>query len=117
MTKKQKILLGIFGAMFLIPEILWGMVSNFSYGMFYTGYLSGGSPSEFHLLPLIESNAFNLFILFVQFVGILLSFICLFIIKFNRKFTKWVTVLFFSIILFLTFYTFLFALNFNPQFG
>ena len=33
LSKKQKVWLGIFGAMFLVPEILWSPVLNFSYSI------------------------------------------------------------------------------------
>lgn len=37
MIKKQKILLGIFLALFLVPEILWSPVGNFIYSVFQSG--------------------------------------------------------------------------------
>jgi len=115
MTKNQKIWFAVFSAMFLIPEILWGLtINNFLYGFLYPSSLE---LSKFHLLPIVESNSFNLFVVFIQWIGLLLGLIYLFFISIKNKFLKSILIFIFTILLLLVFYVFLFAINFNPQIG
>lgn len=114
MTKKQKIWFAIFLAMFLVPEVLWGFLNTFFYGAIF----KGDGPSNFSLLPIIESNTLNTTISFIEFVGVLGATII--IIAFYRPkniVLKIVAVTIFLIFLLLISYLLLFSLNFNPQIG
>lgn len=73
MTKKQKGLLWLFGAMFLIPEILWSPILNFAYSILE----SRNVPTILRDNFLISSNYRGLAILviFIQCIGALLSLI------------------------------------------
>lgn len=81
MSKMQKGLLWLLGAMFLVPEILWSPISNFIYI-----FLNNSDPAKpLRLNFLTESNPANLYqiIVFLQLVG-LLGFLFL-LIKNKRK--------------------------------
>jgi hypothetical protein len=75
MSKKQKVWLWIFIAMFAVPEVLWNPVGNFLYSWFSP--LQNGSIRTLRDNFLMKSNNLNLysFILFVQFLGMLLFLI------------------------------------------
>lgn len=70
MTKKQKLWLGIFFALFLVPEILWSPV----FGLLPFGKNFVSNSDNHGILTLI---------VFIEFVGLLLSFVTLAV--FNKK--------------------------------
>lgn len=86
----QKVWLGIFLAMFLVPEILWSPVGNFIYELSQPGGQVHSLRNNF----LINTDNVNWYssVLFIQFLGLLLSAICLIIIRknFKRKSTLWI---------------------------
>ena len=72
MTKIQKIWLGIFSAMFIVPEVLWSPVGNYIYAFLQTG----GSFKYLHESILFNGKfdhllSFVLSIELVSLVGIL----------------------------------------------
>ncbi len=81
MTKKQKIWLGVFLAMFIIPEILWSPVGNMIYELSQSG--RGGDTYPFRMTFLENSDNANVLqkILFLQFLGLFFSAIYLFVIR------------------------------------
>jgi hypothetical protein len=99
MTKKQKIWLGVFLAMFIIPEVLWSPVGNVLYQLVQ----SGGVIYPFRDNFLMDND--NLFIYrfinTIQLIGLgaSLYYICR-IIKTELKLVKTV-IIFFVIILIL----------------
>jgi len=73
LSKIQKIWLGIFGAMFLIPEILWSPIMNFS----YTIWESKNIPTILRNNFLIHSDYRSMvaFVVLIQCIGLLSSLI------------------------------------------
>src|SRR3989344_1308143 len=81
MTKKQKIWLWVFIAMFAVPEILWSPVANFLY-IFYRG---GNVPVIFRDNFLVHTDYRRLMIMvvFMQIVGSFLSLTLIYKLSFN----------------------------------
>ncbi len=84
MTKKQKILLVIFVAMFALPEILWSSVGNFLYQFFDTS--NNVHPFRDNFLQRSDNIKILGLVLYLQFFGLLLS--AFYIIKLNLVFKK-----------------------------
>ena len=81
MTKKQKIWLAVFGAMFLVPEILWGGVRSLITKVFFQS-----SYSNFFSLSVFSDVSNNLIaslISVVQFIGILIFVLVFIKLKIN----------------------------------
>jgi len=78
MTKKQKIWLGIFLAMFLIPEALWSPVGNIVYELTQTGQSGGTHPFRYTILQNSDNLAWLRLVFFIQLVGVVSSLIALF---------------------------------------
>jgi hypothetical protein len=81
----QKVWLGIFLAMFVVPEVLWSPVVNFIYSL-YTNHLNGNS-SLLRNNFLQNPDNVNILstVLFIQMAGLLFSCIYLIIIHSNIK--------------------------------
>ncbi len=76
----QKIWLGVFLAMFLVPEILWSPVGNFVYELFSDS--ANVKPFRDNFLYQTMDNANYLSsILFIQLLGIFLTFIYLIVVR------------------------------------
>lgn len=69
MTKKQKIWMGIFSAMFVIPEILWSPIGNLTYDFFQNSNNVEIFRPNFLTIP--DNISLLIYVLCVQFVGIL----------------------------------------------
>src|SRR5690349_9937016 len=67
MTKKQKIWLAIFLAMFIVPEIIWSPISNYLYA-----FINNKSFHDSILMSSSYKSALIAVMLF-QFLGIILS--------------------------------------------
>jgi hypothetical protein len=103
MTKKQKIWLAVFGAMFLVPEILWGGVRSLITKVFFqSSYSSIFSLSVFSD---INSNFIASLISMIQFIGILI-FVLVFI---KLKINLFIKLILITILFFLIFFSFIFA--------
>jgi len=70
MAKKQKIWLGIFLAMFLVPEILWNPMVNFYYELFQSGDVH---PLRNNFLTNADNFSILKFIMLAQFIGLAVS--------------------------------------------
>ena len=99
MTKVQKIWLGIFLAMFIVPEILWSPVGNFLYSMYKPS--QQGSIQVLRNNFLLNSENINILstVLFIQMAGLLFSGIFLVVVhkSIKNKILLWAS----SILLFL----------------
>lgn len=85
LTKKQKIWLWIFGAMFAIPEIVWSPVLNFYYEFWQSGWSGNVHPIRNNFLQNSDNLNYLKLIFFIQSIGLILFLISL--IK-NRKSIK-----------------------------
>jgi len=85
MTKTQKIWLGIFLAMFIVPEVLWSPVANDIYEYSQSGIV--GTTYSFRHTFLQKTDYQNVLsvIFFIQFIGLLSAFIYLIIIRKSIK--------------------------------
>ncbi len=81
MTKKQKIWLGVFVAMFVLPEILWSPVGNSVHDFLQDGSSVGVFRPNFLMKP--DNSGLLLFCLAFQLVGIISSTILIFKAKIN----------------------------------
>lgn len=105
MTKTQKVWLGIFLAMFVVPEVLWSPVGNFIYELLR----NSGSPFRNTFLEKNDNINSLSIVLFIQVLGLLFSSIYIIIIRkgFKNKVASWVlsTLLFFAaVVVFYLFY-------------
>jgi hypothetical protein len=90
--------------MFLVPEVLWGLVNTF--------FL------KVSLLPAIKSNGLNQLIAVIQFFGIFLTFVfCLLFYRPKNILLKIAIVLILGCLVLLLAYILVFMFNFNPQIG
>ena len=55
MTKKQKIWLGVFLALFIVPEVLWSPVGNFVYEIMQSGNAGGTHPVRLNFLQVSDN--------------------------------------------------------------
>jgi hypothetical protein len=99
MSKMQKIWLGIFASMFLVPEILWSPVMNYAYSLFAPTVKGSYQLLRYNFLFGYQQENLLKFIIFIQFLGIILFFIFWFKNKKNieSKLFFW-SVLFLSVI-------------------
>ncbi len=87
MSKKQKIWLAVFLAMFLIPEILW---NNYILIIFYwiVNAMTGFTWSQiynFHLFSNIKSGEVKAFIALIEVIGFALSYFVLILYKIPKN--------------------------------
>jgi len=119
MTKKQKIWLGIFGAMFLIPEILWGLCGNFLYNVIRFMFSMKESEVFYSFFKFPDSSHSTILLksfLLVQMAG--LSGIFGFVRKIKiKKIFKCLLLLLIIIIIISNIFFLIFTLNFNPKIG
>lgn len=105
MKKIQKVWLWIGLGMFFVPEILWSPFSNTLYEFFQ----KSNHVQPFRNTFLENPSNINIFstILFIQFIGALISLVCVWNLKryFNRNDLYWLVV---SFILLITLITLLF---------
>lgn len=110
MTKNQKIWLFVFLAMFIIPEILWGLLNTFLFGAIYRG----NGPSNFSVLPALQSNGLNALIVCIEFIGVLFTTIFCFLFYHPKNIILKILIIIFLVFLsLLTFYLLLFSYNFS----
>jgi len=118
MTKKQKIWLAVFLAMFLVPEILWSPIGNFYYLIFFAEEWNEQTAQFFNMASLPDSGIIRLIIGIVEIIGLLLFVgTILFFYRGRQKFIKIFAIILMLILLLLLFYVFIFSLNFNPRVG
>ena len=118
LSKAQKLWLWIFGAMFVVPEVLWSPIVNFVYSIF--SHPIGGSSQilRSNFLFSYQSGGLLKLIILIQFIGAVLFFV--FWIKNKKAISSksifWSILLISSLILLVTFFVSGFALTFNPTF-
>ena len=118
MTKKQKIWLWVFIAMFAVPEILWSPVVNFIYSFFNP--LKNGRPQLLRNSFLFDYKYENLLklIIFIQTIGIIIFFI--FWLKnktnINTKIIFWGVFTVSLLVCLVVLFVFYLAVIFNPVF-
>ncbi len=118
MSKRQKIWLGIFGAMFLIPEILWSPIIDFYYQLILQSN-SSGMVSSLRQNFLTKSDNISIlkFVISIQLLGLSLFLVKFLSLKIKNKIIKIISILFLMVILFFTAFFVVFAFNFNSQIG
>ena len=72
MTKKQKVWIGIFLAMFIMPEVLWSPVGNTLYSFFQSGKIVSQVFRSNFLLEYRYESLFKI-IITMQLIGIVLA--------------------------------------------
>ena len=116
MTKKQKIWLGVFLAMFLVPEILWSPIVDEIYSTLAP--TKNGSFQMWRNNFLFSKENLDLwgYILFFQFVGIFLATLVVFFARKNiqNKILFWVVLVLMSILSLFVYFIFDFFINFVP---
>jgi len=118
MTKKQKIWLAVFGAMFIVPEILWSSTTSFIYIMIFPEKFSD-LPLLFSILPSPNNNLTAGIINIVQFIGSS-GFVLLFLNLKIRKLTKILIILLLTPLIFASGFIALMAFYYlfnTPQIG
>ncbi len=86
MTKKQKIWLGVFLAMFIIPEVLWSPVGNRLYANFFSGDKNSVSVFRPNFFTDVDNSNIISKVLFIQFLGLFLS--AIYLLKIRKQFAK-----------------------------
>jgi hypothetical protein len=74
MTKMQKVWLGIFLAMFIIPELLWSPILSFGYELLQSG---NTHPLRVNYLTSLDHKDLLIFILIFESIGLLSTFVFL----------------------------------------
>jgi len=87
MTKKQKILLAVFLAMFIVPEVLWSPAGNFVNSFLQSGNIHPKIFRDNFLLSRQYEGLYK-FIIFFQFISLILVLILLVKAKIQNKFFK-----------------------------
>lgn len=95
MSKKQKIWFAVFLAMFAVPEVLWSPVSNVIFG------LLKDMPYRDNLLMRTDNRDLLVFTVFTQFLGIFGINSFLLFKKIYRSIKEGLTILVFSLFLWL----------------
>ena len=111
MTKKQKIWLWIFIAMFALPEIFWSPISNFIFMLFQ----GGNSPVALRDNFLIHSDYRKLLIIVVliQSIGALLSSFMIYKLSIKITYRIFLSILFFIFFILSTFVLYLLIATVN----
>lgn len=113
MTKKQKLWLWVFIALFVIPELLWSPVGNFVYSLYMP--LRGGSAQILRDNFLLDNKYDNLYssILFIQLLGIFLTALFLIYLykHFKHKVWFWLGVVLLFLLAVLVFFLFGFSIT------
>jgi len=119
MSKKQKIWLGIFSAMFLVPEILWGLCGNFFYNMMRFMFELGEEKVFYALFDFPDSSqSSTLLVIFLLIQVLGLSGIFGFVFRMNlKKIIKYSLLAILAIIIISNLFFLLFIVNFNPRIG
>lgn len=122
MSKKQKIWLGIFGAMFLVPEVMWPQSTIILYSwireVFFgispvAGEFSRFSIFSFNQLPQLSNTLFLL-----KMFGLVSAFIYSLILFSKSKNVKILIInIIIALLLFVNLFYILFLINFSPRIG
>jgi hypothetical protein len=82
MLRMQKVWLGIFLAMFIVPEVLWSPILSFGSELLQTG---NTHPIRFNYLTNLQHKGILIFVLAFESLGLLLALILLFNAYKNKK--------------------------------
>lgn len=120
MTKKQRIWFTVFWTMFLVPEVLWGLIGNFLYNIIRFTMGFDESKIFYSLFQFPDSSQTRLpliLIILIQILGLLgIAYNIVLICKIKKIFKY--SIMLFLLIMILVGLSFLsFILNFNPQIG
>jgi len=117
MTKKQKIWLYVFLALFVIPEVLWSPVGNFYYELSQTSKSGGTEPFRDNFLQNSDNLSILKVVLLIQFIGF-----TLFLYMFwkhrgliSNPYLRYLLVLLFLAIFILSAFSAYFAFTFSPD--
>ncbi len=122
MSKKQKIWLAVFLAMFVILEIIWPQITITLYfwirEIFFGISVKAGELSKFSLFDFNLAPKFSGLIFATKSISLLLGFIySVFSYRQNHKLSIMVLMIILGLLLFVTGYYILFIINFAPQIG
>lgn len=108
MTKTQKIWLYVFLGLFVLPEALWSPVGNFVYSWLMPTVNGSIQTMRNNFLMLNDNVNLYSFVLFIQLLGIFLTFIYLIIIRKNiiNKTIYWAILLLAFLLSVVTFFCF-----------
>jgi hypothetical protein len=114
MTKKQKIWMWIFIAMFAVPEILWSPVMNFYYQLSQTGGSGGTHPLRYNFLQYSDNLSYLKFVIFVQLLGLIGALIIALKNKNSKnKILRYLFILLLSLFVLIVGFVLYFALSFS----
>lgn len=118
MTKKQKIWLWIFIAMFVVPEIFWSPVTNFYYELTQTNQGGGTRPFNYNFLQNSDNVNYLKTTIFIQLLGVVLFIMFWFKNKnkINSKVLFWTVFLLALLICLVSLFALYFFIAFNPIF-
>lgn len=116
MTKNQKILLTIFLAMFIVPEVLWNTVSNPIYTFFTPIGPDGVRVLRDNILFQNRWIGLRNAIIVIQTIGMLAATILWFRLR-NMNSSKyyWVILMLLTVILIVSLMAFSLAVDYNPS--
>jgi len=114
MTKKQKIWMWIFVAMFAIPEILWSPVLNFYYEFLQSSWTSNVHPIRYNFLQNSDNLNYLKLVVFLQLVGLLgVLFFTLKNKNNKNKILRYLFITLLSVLILLTGFFLYFAMSFS----
>lgn len=118
MSKMQKGWLWIFGAMFVVPEILWSPIINLYYEFYQSGYSGNVQPFRNNFLQNSDNLNYLKLVICLEFIGITLFFISWITNKKNidSNTVFWSVALVSFIIILISFLASSFVITFNPSF-
>ncbi len=117
MTKKQKIWLSVFLAMFIVPEVLWSPVGNFYYEFYQGMKQSTVYPFRDNFLQHSDNLSILKIVVFIQCVGA-----ALFLYVFwkhrrevSNQYSRWIIILLSLLLLILSGFFVYFSFSFSPD--
>lgn len=107
MKKIQKLWLGLFLIMFIMPEVLWSPVGNGIYELYLSHF---GNTHPFKNNFLQNSDNINILstVLFIQFLGLFAGLVYLLVLQklIQHKAVLWLAIIFLTIAAIVTFFVF-----------
>lgn len=119
MTKAQKIWFAVFLAMFLVPEVLWGLIGNFLYNNIRFAIGLNEGQTFYHILKFPNSAHSNLSLkttIFIQALGLCGLLYSLSKLRIKKVIKYLIYILVFILIVAAIMFLILIN-NFNPQIG
>ena len=116
MTKKQKVWLGIFLSMFVVPEVLWSPVGNTLYSFFQSGKIVSQVFRSNFLLEYRYESLFKI-IITIQLISIILALFR--VIKYRkniRNLVLWPFIFICLLLAIITTFVFYLIVIFSPSF-